>query len=67
MKCICPCFLRVPIIGSNFSFLSNISEILRETHKKKGSMILPTWAPGKIPQTSPNPHNSKEIPKQKGW
>ena len=25
-------------------------------------MILPTWAPGKIPQTH---HNSKEIPKQK--
>ena len=28
------------------------------------SMILPTY-PGKIPQTSPNPHNSKEIPKHK--
>ena len=28
------------------------------------SMILPTY-PGKIPQTSPKPHNSKEIPKHK--
>ena len=29
------------------------------------SMILPTY-PGKVPQTSPNPHNSKEFPLQGG-
>ena len=54
---------------SRISSINSVAIVNKMSHyviSQSFSMILPIY-PGKIPQTSPNPDYSKEIPKQNCW